>query len=365
MGIPAFFIILFSVYLTGNIYIFIRGWQALYGLPFALKLTIGALYWIGALSFFSMLKIRDGSIPMTLAHYLHEIGTGWLIFTLYMVFCLLFVDIFKLFHLQWQYSFFAVLAFVLCVLCYGYFNYRNTRVTTLDLAIHKPLDAPGKQIKAVAVSDVHLGVGTDKAALKHYVELINAQRPDIVFIAGDLIDNSVTPLRIMRMEEELAQIKAPMGIYMCSGNHEYISGMKESMDFLRQTPIVLLNDSVATLPDGLQIAGRYDRSNDSRLAVEELAKKADPSRPLILLDHQPTELDAAARAGIDLQLSGHTHNGQVWPLNIVTRRLFELSYGYMKKGETHFYTSSGLSLWGPPFRIGSVSELVVINLTFE
>lgn len=250
-------------------------------------------------------------------------------------------------------------------MCYGYINYKNTRITTLDLSIAKPIDSPDKQLKAVAISDVHLGMGTNKAALQKYVKLINAQEPDIILIAGDLIDNSVAPLRQMRMEEELRQLKAPLGIYMASGNHEYISGFRESVEFLSHTPVQLLSDSVAQLPGGLQIVGRFDKSNPSRLSVADLMKKADLTRPVILLDHQPTELGATAEAGVDLQISGHTHNGQVWPINLLTRRLFELSYGYLKKGNTHFYTSSGLSLWGPPFRIGSVSELVVINLTFE
>ena len=362
---PAFFIVLFSLYLSGNIYIFIRGWQAVCGLPVALKIALAILYWLGTLSFFSMLKARDGGLPMTLAHYLHEIGTGWLVFTLYMVLCLLFIDFLKLFHFQWLYSFHVVLSLVLCVLCYGYINYKHTRVKTIDLSIAKPLSSSVKHIKAVAISDVHMGVGTDKGAMKKYVELINSQQPDIVLIAGDLIDNSVIPLRIMRMEEELAQIKAPMGIYMCPGNHEHISRLGESIEFLRNTPVQLLIDSVATLPNGLQIAGRADRSSNSRFSVAELVKKADLSSPLILLDHQPTELDAAADAGVDLQISGHTHKGQIWPISLLTNYMFELSYGYMKKGSTHFYTSSGLSLWGPPFRIGSVSELVVFNLTFE
>jgi predicted MPP superfamily phosphohydrolase len=312
-----------------------------------------------------MLKIRDGSVPVTLAHYLHQIGTGWLVFALYMALCLLFIDILKLFRVYYAYSFYIALGFVICTLLYGYLNYKHTRVNTLNLSINKPIESADKQLKVVAISDVHLGFGTDKAAFKRYVKLINQQQPDIILIAGDLIDNSVIPLRTMHIEEELAQLQAPAGIYMVSGNHEYISGIKESADYLSQTPVRLLSDSVITLPNKLQIAGRSDRSNPARLSVADLVKKADPTYPIILLDHQPAEPEQAAKAEIDLQLSGHTHNGQIWPINLLAGRLFELSYGYMQKGNTHFYTSSGLSLWGPPFRIGTVSELVVINFTFE
>lgn len=362
---PTFFIILFGVYFSGNIYIFIRGWQAIPGLPISFKIIISILYWLGALSFLFMIK-RDESFPATLAHYLHQIGTGWLVFTLYMVICLLVIDLLKLFHLQYAYSFFIALGLVVCVLLYGFINYKHPKITQVDIALDKPIDSPNKQLKVVAVSDVHIGYGTDKTALKKYVDLINAQQPDLILIAGDLIDNSIAPLRIQRMDEELAQLKAPLGIYMAPGNHEYISGIRESIDFLRPTQVHLLCDSVVTLPNHLQILGRDDRNNRHRSTVNELVKKVNPEWPVILLDHQPLELEETDQTGaVDLQISGHTHNGQVWPITLVTKRMFELSYGYLKKENTHFYTSSGLSLWGPPFRIGSDSELVVFNLTFK
>ncbi|MDR1402104.1 MAG: metallophosphoesterase [Tannerellaceae bacterium] len=360
----AFFIILFGLYFSGNVYVFIRGWQALWGLPIGFKLTAAVLYWLGAASFLYMLK-RDAAIPATLAHYLHQIGTGWLVFTLYMVMGLLAADLLRLFHVQCACRFFIVLGGVVCVLLYGFIHYKRPTIKQLDITLNKP-DAPAAGVlKIVAVSDVHLGYGTNKAALQKYVSLINAQRPDLILIAGDLIDNSVVLLRAQRMDEELAQLKAPLGIYMVPGNHEYISGIDESKAFFRSARIQLLCDSVVTLPNGLQIAGRDDYSNRRRLPVGELVGKANPAWPIILLDHQPRELDKAAETGVDLQISGHTHRGQVWPLTLVTGQLFELGYGYLKKGNTHFYTSSGLSLWGPPFRIGSDSELVVCNLTFK
>jgi predicted MPP superfamily phosphohydrolase len=361
---PVFFIILFGIYFSGNIYIFIRGWQALSGLPIGLKLLIAVVYWLGALSCLYMLK-RDEALPAAFTHYLHQVGTGWLVFTLYMVLGLLVTDLLKLFHWQYAYSFFIVLGLTACVLLYGFIHYQHPTVKQLDITLNKPTGSPGESLKVVAVSDLHIGYGTNKAALRKYVALINAQQPDLILIAGDLIDSSIAPLRTQRMEEELAQLKAPFGIYMAPGNHEYISGIRESKDFLRPTQVHLLCDSVVTLPNHLQIIGRDDRNNRHRLPVKELVEKANPAWPVILLDHQPWELEKAAEAGVDLQISGHTHAGQVWPLTLVTRQLFELSYGYLKKGNTHFYTSSGLSLWGPPFRIGSDSELIVFNLRFE
>lgn len=218
-------------------------------------------------------------------------------------------------------------------------------------------------MKVVSVSDIHLGYGTDKEKLKQYVELINAQQPDLILIGGDLIDNSVVPLYEEKMAEELAKLKAPLGIYMVPGNHEYISDIRKSMRFISETPIRLLRDEVVALPGGIQIIGRDDRSNKSRLSLQELTKRIDPAKPAILLDHQPYDLPDTEQAGIDLQFSGHTHRGQIWPVSLITDYLFDQSHGYRQWGDSHIYVSTGLSLWGPPFRIGTDSELVVFNIT--
>jgi len=164
------------------------------------------------------------------------------------------------------------------------------------------------------------------------------------------------------MAEELTELKAPLGIYMVPGNHEYISGIDKSIQFIQNTPIQLLRDSVVTLPCGIQLIGRDDRSNARRLPLQKLMARIDKSKPVILLDHQPYQLAESQAAGIDLQFSGHTHHGQVWPMNWVTDHLYEQSHGYRQWENSHIYVSSGLSLWGPPFRIGTESEMVVLQL---
>jgi predicted MPP superfamily phosphohydrolase len=164
------------------------------------------------------------------------------------------------------------------------------------------------------------------------------------------------------MEEELCELKASMGIYMGMGNHEYISGAEECEEFLRVTPVKLLRDSIVTLPCGVQIAGRDDRTNRSRKSLEKLVTECDKAKPIIVLDHQPYNLAEADKAEIDMQFSGHTHRGQVFPLNLLTDRMYEQSHGYRHWSHAHIIVSSGLALWGPPFRIGTKSELVVITL---
>ena len=360
---PLFFIALLSAYLIGNIYIFIRGAQAVSTFPWSIKILLALLYWCTALSFIGSFLLRNIKLPFILSHTFHEIGTGWLVFTLYMVLCLLFFDLLRLFNTPFKQGFTLSILLTISLLGYGYYNFKNPQTKVINITINKTLPTYTQPIKVVAVSDVHLGHGTGKKQLKQYVDHINNLHPDLILIAGDLIDNSVVPLYEQQMQEELSQLQAPLGIYMVPGNHEFISGIEKCIPFLEQTPIRLLRDTVITLPNGLQLIGRDDRSNRSRLPLQTLLQQTNPNKPILLLDHQPFHLNETEKAGVDFQFSGHTHHGQIWPITLVTDHLFEQSYGYRQWGDSHIYVSSGLSLWGPPFRIGTDSEFVIIQIT--
>ena len=242
-----FFIILPILYLAGNIYIYLKGKQALKSQSTGVKVLLSIVFWGGALSFFSSFLFRNLDMPASFAQTVSQVGTGWLVFTLYMVLALLVFDILRLFHLRFKYSFYLSLFLTLSLLGYGNYNYQHPDTRVINMVINKPADTDGQSLKVVAISDIHLGYATNKTMLAGYVDMINAQRPDIVLIGGDLIDNSVAPLRYEHMEEELSKIYAPLGVYMVPGNHEYISGIEESEKFIAQTPIVLLRDSVAIL----------------------------------------------------------------------------------------------------------------------
>ena len=363
---PFFFVMILLRYLGGNLYIFGRGAHWLGAQPLGWKIVWSIGYWGCALLFLVSFLGRQAKLPLLHTPVLQELGTGWLVFTLYMVLGLLLFDLLKVINIRFNHSFITSLILTLICLGYGYYHYQHPKVSVVNRVINKPLiTGSATSLRVVAVSDLHLGYATDKAKLARYVELINRQQPDLILIGGDLIDHDVAPVVEQRMEEELNRLRAPTGIYAVPGNHEYISGLRPCLDFFNTTPIVLLRDSVVTLPNGLQIVGRDDRHHRRRKALSELASQLDPARPAILLDHQPYELAETAEAGIDLQFSGHTHRGQVWPLNWLTDYLFEVSHGAKEMGQTLVYVSSGLSLWGPPFRIGTDSELVVFQLTFS
>ena len=236
----------------------------------------------------------------------------------------------------------------------------------IDITIGKPLKNGLASLKIVALSDLHLGSGSYKNWLQQRVDEINDCKPDLILIGGDLIDNSLVPVRNTVLEDIVNRLQAPMGIYAVPGNHEYFSNVDECRKWMDEnTPIRMLRDEVVTLPCGLQIVGRDDRQNRRRLPLERVVEQVNDTLPTVLLDHQPSDLGVAARNNIDLQFSGHTHHGQIWPLTLLTDRLFELSYGFRKIGNTCYYVSSGLGLWGPPFRIGTQSEFVVFNISFK
>lgn len=354
------FLIMPLVYLGGSGYLLWRTWSLVAGAPLWVKILYVLIYATLSMLLFISIGARDVSLPEWLLGGMFRVGSVWILLMFYMIMALTLCDLVGWIVPSFQAKLHVAVVMTLAVMVYGYVNYRNPHVERIAITLDKPIE--GAPLKIVAVSDVHLGYGTGKRALQRYVEMINRERADVVVIAGDLIDNSIAPVRSAAMEEELARIEAPLGVYLALGNHEYISGVEECIEFLEQTSVKVLRDSVVTLPNGVQIAGRDDRMNRHRLPLDELLSEMDVQKPIILLDHQPYNLDEVDAAGVDFQISGHTHHGQVFPLNLITDVMYEQSHGYRKWQHAHIYVSSGLSLWGPPFRIGTHSDMAVITL---
>ncbi|MGM5629391.1 metallophosphoesterase [Apibacter raozihei] len=309
-------------------------------------------------------------LPVYPATLLYKISTGWMIILVYsfLLFFLLDIVVYGIRQLQILPSSFLieetgvkiVLVLLLFIGIYGHLNYLQKRRIKLKIKTSKKLDTP---LKIVMISDLHLGFAIRKKELKEWIRKINEEKPDLLLIAGDIIDNSVRPLNYYHLEKYFKEIKAPLGTYACLGNHEYLSNIGESISFINKTGIQLLRDSSVLVNQRFYIVGRDDRTNPARKSLSELCEGLDRSKPVILLDHQPYHLEEAQENGIDLQLSGHTHRGQVWPLSLIADAIYEDSHGYLKKRNTHIYVSSGIGIWGGRYRIGTQSEYVVIEFS--
>lgn len=305
-------------------------------------------------------------MPMPLATFIYEVGDSALMVLLYVVMAFLLLDLGRIVGLvpkawladNWLTGGIVAVG-LLITFVGGNLHYQHKQRRTLHADVKKTLDRP---LRIVMVSDVHLGYHNRRTALRRWVDLINRERPDLVVIVGDLVDISLRPLTLEHMDEELRRINAP--VYACLGNHEYYAGVAEAEEFFRKSNITLLRDSIAEVC-GITLVGRDDRTNQHRQSLGRIMKQVDRSRPVVLLDHQPYHLEQAERAGVDLQLSGHTHYGQVWPISWITDALYEVAYGEGRRGQTRYYVSSGLGIWGGKFRIGTSSEYVVVTLTSD
>lgn len=371
------FIIILILYLLVNFYVFQRIWAAMP--PNVLGRVALVLFAVVAVSSVFVSFLIGDSMPVALTSFLYKVGTAWVFIMLYFLMIILIVDLFgltnRLFHFMpsetiikytkasWI-GFGSLVGFVALLMLFGYLRYQSKVRVELPVNIYKTVgdSTSSKPLRIVAISDLHLGYGIGKGEFEKWIDLINAENPDIVLIAGDIIDNSVRPLNEGDFAESFDKIKAPMGIYTCLGNHEYISGLSGSLGFISKTGVHMLRDSVALVDSSFYVIGRDDRSNPNRRPLKDLVAGLDRSKPIILLDHQPYNLEEAEANGVDIQFSGHTHQGQVWPISKITKQLYEKDHGYIKKGNTNIYVSSGIGIWGGKFRIGTQSEYVVIDV---
>ena len=358
-----FFLIFLTLMLSANVYVIWHIWRIL---PFAIwvKWLASAFALLSIACLFVTLSPLLDKLPMPISISVYEIGTGWLIVLLYMVIVFLLLDIGRLIHLvpasflkNSTWGSVSLLVLIGGILIYGNIHYNNKYRETITIKTDKQLSKP---IKAVLLSDLHLGYHNRKAELSRWVSIINDEKPDVVLIAGDIIDRSIRPLKEENMAEELKKINAP--VIACLGNHEYFAGEPNTLSFYKESGITLLRDS-SIMFDSIQIIGRDDRMNMRRLKTAQLVEKTDKNKFTILLDHQPYNLEESEKNGIDFQVSGHTHHGQVWPISMITESVYECAFGSWKRGNTNYYISSGIGIWGGKFRIGTRSEYVVATIT--
>ena len=225
-----------------------------------------------------------------------------------------------------------------------------------------------RDLTIVVASDIHLGTIAGRSRVRTVVERVNALRPDIVLMPGDIVDESVTAGEEEAVTSLFRELRAPLGVYAVPGNHEYYGGLERNLSYPRKWGVRVLQDEAVLVDGSFYLIGRRDptalRYQEVRTPIEVIVHRSGVDRafPLILLDHQPLHLEEAEKAGIDLELCGHTHAGQLFPINLINKLVYELNWGSLVKGRTHYDVTCGVGTWGPPVRFLAPPEVTVIDL---
>ncbi len=263
------------------------------------------------------------------------------------------------FQMAWL---FLILAVPLAVVLIG--TVRNNHPQIREYSIEIPKKASGiRQLKIAFVSDFHFRETTSRRLMERFIEKVNAVNPDIVLIGGDVLEGDRQGEKLVEFEAQFRRLKPKYGVYGVPGNHDLHRA--NAMTFFNQAGIRLLQDTVEQIDNAFYLVGRDDGRSRGRKSIEELLRDCDRSLPVIVLEHRPTDLDNVSRSGADILLSGHTHNGQLFPVNFITKRYYELSWGYKLKNRTHVFVTSGIQVWGPPVRTAGDSEILIVNVSFS
>jgi predicted MPP superfamily phosphohydrolase len=260
--------------------------------------------------------------------------------------------------LRWFGVFLLTLALIVGI--YGLFHARKIFIKRVDIKLEQlPVSWEGRT--AVFVSDVHLGQIRGESFSRKIVDKINALNPDIVFIGGDLYDGF--PTDIKRATEPFNDLKPKLGVYFITGNHEEFRDNKPFIDAVKEVGMRVLDDEKVEI-EGVQILGvDYLNARDREKFAEIIVgMNLDKNKPSILLKHEPKDVDVTSAQKISLQLSGHTHRAQVWPLGYLPKKVYKgFDYDLKSLGDTQIFTSSGVGTWGPPIRVGTNAEIVFIK----
>ncbi len=278
----------------------------------------------------------------------------------------------------------TIMVLVIVMSTYGVMHAQDLKKTVYEVNVDKD-GGKIQKLNIVLLADLHLGYNVGVKQVERIVSMVNEMQPDIVCIAGDIFDNDYDALDDPeRLKQLLRSIQTKYGVYACYGNHDIkealISGFQvthsdkkvsdDRMDqFLADANIQLLNDETVFIDQSFYLTGRLDYKNpgktaDVRKTPEQITMELDKSKPILVMDHEPVELQELADAGVDIDLSGHTHNGQLFPGNLTIHLFWENPYGHIQKDQMHSIVTSGAGVWGPNMRIGTNTEVVQVIVNF-
>lgn len=335
--------------------------------------------------------------PEFLHRILKNTGNYFLGTFLYIILVIVVVDLVRLilkyvFHarfLEFRSTFvitgFVCMALIILISVYGILHVGTIKVTPYEVTVNKKVKDMDS-LKIILLADTHFGYSINCRHAQKMVEKINAQDPDIVCIAGDIFDNDYDAISDPEgVCNALKSIKSRYGVYACWGNHDLDEPILAGFTFggkkkdpadprmeqlLRDANIHLLTDEAELIDDTFYVVGRNDSSRThklggQRLSPAQLTKDLDLDKPVIFIDHQPKQLQETADAGADLDLCGHTHDGQIFPGNLFIHLFWENSFGYLKKDNMHNIVTSGVGVWGPDMRVGTNCEICPITVHFQ
>lgn len=361
------------------------------------RLIFAVIYVLLSTSLLTGFLIKN---PKSLHRMLKIIGNYFLGIFLYTLVIILLADFGRIllkyvFHASWIHSRTAfTVAGAICALLIlllsacGIFHAKYIKTTSYDVIINKTIPER-TSMKVVLLADTHFGYNAGILHARELVRKINKQKPDLVCIAGDIFDNEYDAIRNPeKLEKTLRGIKSTYGVYACWGNHDLneeilagftfkhkdgdLSDIKDPRmkKFLKDSNIHILKDESVLINDQFYVIGRKDASltekiHETRKAPAQLTEKLDRDKPIIMIDHQPKELQELADAGVDLDLCGHTHDGQTFPGNFTIKLMWENPCGLLSKDNMTNITTSGAGVWGPAMRIGTDSEICSINIQLK
>lgn len=349
--------------------------MALYGL-ICLYIGVNGWFWLKGSFSFKYKKIYIFIIVFLSLNIFMERFISWKFFTylsgVWMIVILYSIIIFPIANLMYyvtkkkglKFIGWMVISIYLFLFAYGSYNAWQPKVVTYEIELDK--EAPIGELQIMFVSDLHLGEVVGNRHLEKLVKIVDERKPDLLLLGGDIIDDKIGPFMKEQMGETMKKLKAPLGVYGISGNHDYYGGDLERLLIeMEKSGIRILTDEVVLIEDSFYLIGRNDATDRDRLSIEKLTGDIHKDKPIFMLDHQPTQLNEALQNGVDVYMSGHTHHGQLAPVNMITNYLFENDYGYLQKETLHSFVSSGFGVWGPPFRIGSQAEVMEMKIQFQ
>lgn len=367
------FIIIFLLIFIGiNYYIGKRILSRVSSIHRSNKIIFWTLFWFIAFSYI-IYALVNNHFPKYLSSPLMYIGIYYMGISIYLLMLFLFIDIFLIVNKKFNFFpnikdknlLFTVLLtiFMISLISIGIFNANNSYVKSYNVNVDKKFK--GEKLNIVLISDIHLGDIIGNSRLQNMVSEVNSLNPDIVLIAGDLVDSSLMPFKENNMASQLGKIKSKYGTFFALGNHDLFDNKIEELSgLLKNQGITVLRDEYKLVNNSFYVVGRDDvsisRIKSKRKDLKDIINDVDKDKPIIVLDHNPSSINESIESNIDLQVSGHTHKGQLAPFNLITKSIFEDDYGYMKKNNFNIIVSSGYGTWGPPIRIGSRSEIVNI-----